>query len=52
MTAAGLAVLDSVQDKGFLDHVCKIGQYLAKAWDVWPTVTATVDCAGKGCFGD
>jgi acetylornithine/N-succinyldiaminopimelate aminotransferase len=30
MTAAGLAVLDSVQDKGFLDHVCKIGQYLGE----------------------
>ncbi len=28
MTAAGLAVLDSVQDKGFLDHVGKIGQHL------------------------
>jgi acetylornithine/N-succinyldiaminopimelate aminotransferase len=30
MTAAGLAVLDSVQDKGFLDHVGEIGQYLSE----------------------
>ena len=30
MTAAGLAVLDSVQDKGFLDHVGEIGQHLSE----------------------
>ncbi|WP_415758866.1 aspartate aminotransferase family protein [Pseudomonas sp. LT1P18] len=30
MTAAGLAVLDSVQDKGFLDHVGEIGQHLCE----------------------
>ncbi|WP_213940229.1 aminotransferase class III-fold pyridoxal phosphate-dependent enzyme [Pseudomonas sp. dw_612] len=29
-TAAGLAVLDSVQDKGFLDHVQQIGHYLGE----------------------
>ena len=28
MTSAGLAVLDSVQDKGFLDHVDETGQHL------------------------
>jgi acetylornithine/N-succinyldiaminopimelate aminotransferase len=28
MTAAGLAVLDSVRDKGFLDHVRETGQHL------------------------
>lgn len=28
MTAAGLAVFDSVQDKGFLDHVNETGQHL------------------------
>jgi acetylornithine/N-succinyldiaminopimelate aminotransferase len=28
MTAAGLAVFDSVQDKGFLDHVKETGQHL------------------------
>jgi acetylornithine/N-succinyldiaminopimelate aminotransferase len=28
MTAAGLAVLDSVQDKGFLGHVRETGQHL------------------------
>lgn len=28
MTAAGLAILDSVQDRGFLDHVEQTGQYL------------------------
>lgn len=28
MTAAGLAVLDSVQDKGFLEHVRETGQHL------------------------
>jgi acetylornithine/N-succinyldiaminopimelate aminotransferase len=30
MTAAGLAVLDSVQDKGFLDHVGETGQHLSE----------------------
>ncbi|KPN87944.1 aspartate aminotransferase family protein [Pseudomonas nunensis] len=30
MTAAGLAVLDSVQDKGFLEHVQQTGQYLGE----------------------
>jgi acetylornithine/N-succinyldiaminopimelate aminotransferase len=30
MTAAGLAVLDSVQDKGFLEHVGEIGQHLSE----------------------
>ncbi|UWF48854.1 aminotransferase class III-fold pyridoxal phosphate-dependent enzyme [Pseudomonas sp. N3-W] len=28
MTAAGLAILDSVQDRGFFDHVEQTGQYL------------------------
>ncbi|MGH8334675.1 MAG: aspartate aminotransferase family protein, partial [Pseudomonas sp.] len=30
MTAAGLAVLDSVQDKGFLDHVRETSQHLSE----------------------
>lgn len=30
MTAAGLAVLDSVHDKGFLDHVQQTGRYLGE----------------------
>ncbi|RON32269.1 aspartate aminotransferase family protein [Pseudomonas brassicacearum] len=30
MTAAGLAVLDSVQDKGFLNHVRETGQHLCE----------------------
>ena len=30
MTAAGLAVLNSVQDKGFLDHVGETGQHLSE----------------------
>jgi len=30
MTAAGLAVLDSVQDKGFLEHVREAGQHLSE----------------------
>ncbi|KAF2389712.1 aspartate aminotransferase family protein [Pseudomonas frederiksbergensis] len=30
MTAAGLAVLDSVQDKGFLGHVQQTGRYLGE----------------------
>ncbi|WP_207284821.1 MULTISPECIES: aspartate aminotransferase family protein [unclassified Pseudomonas] len=30
MTAAGLAVLDSVQDKGFLEHVRETGQHLGE----------------------
>ena len=51
MTAAGLAVLDSVQDKGFLEHVGKPASTCAKAWQRLAHRYGHGELRGKGCSG-
>jgi hypothetical protein len=51
MTAAGLVVLDSVQDRDFSsrsDH----GQHLREGLRAWRTVMAMANCVVKACSGD
>lgn len=50
MTAAGLAVLDSVQDKGFLDHVGETGQHLSEGLQRLSHRYGHGELRGKGLF--
>lgn len=50
MTAAGLAVLDSVQDKGFLDHVGEIGQHLSEGLQRLSHRYGHGELRGRGLF--
>lgn len=50
MTAAGLAVLDSVQDKGFLEHVQKTGQYLGEGLGRLANRYGHGELRGQGLF--
>jgi len=50
MTAAGLAVLDSVQDKGFLEHVQKTGQHLGEGLGRLANRYGHGELRGQGLF--
>lgn len=50
MTAAGLAVLDSVQDKGFLEHVQKTGQNLGEGLGRLANRYGHGELRGQGLF--
>lgn len=50
MTTAGLAVLDSVQDKGFLDHVGETGQHLSEGLQRLSHRYGHGELRGKGLF--
>lgn len=50
MTAAGLAVLDSMQDKGFLDHVGETGQHLSEGLQRLSHRYGHGELRGKGLF--
>ncbi|MHC8296584.1 aspartate aminotransferase family protein [Pseudomonas sp. LB3P58] len=50
MTAAGLAVLDSVQDKGFLDHVGETGQHQSEGLQRLSHRYGHGELRGKGLF--
>ncbi|WP_460425998.1 aminotransferase class III-fold pyridoxal phosphate-dependent enzyme [Azotobacter armeniacus] len=48
-TTAGLAVLDTVLEPGFLEHVRAAGEQLWGGWHNWPTGRVTVRCAAMAC---
>ncbi|UVL39990.1 aminotransferase class III-fold pyridoxal phosphate-dependent enzyme [Pseudomonas sp. B21-040] len=50
MTAAGLAVLDSVQDKGFLEHVAQTGQHLREGLRLLSHRYGHGELRGQGLF--
>jgi acetylornithine/N-succinyldiaminopimelate aminotransferase len=50
MTAAGMAVLDSVQDKGFLEHVWETGQHLREGLGRLSNRYGHGELRGQGLF--